>query len=354
MKRAIFFILVTMLAYTPANAQVYFEDSSFDEALNKAKREGKTLFLICDVRSNDVEKKENLFGNKNLGYLMNNKYVNYHLSSFRGEGRYLALQYKINVFPTMMLINSDGEELSRHVSMQNYDPESFVSALKSMTDNSISSGREKFRKSLDGANQYVQLLNDNYLVEERNIAIVDLFNRRTKEENYEKENFDFYSSMINSIHHPIAKFTLNDKKDAVKYLGKKKYKEFIVDKMNTTLNTGFHQGTITHKDIEQLNEIAKKNKEASTLLLSYYTSNLPLTKEGNVDKIMKNTLKIFNKLNEREKKDVIRFVNTISIRENRLKDMIPFYEHIISSSKSDTDKKKYQEAKRHIENFFSL
>lgn len=351
MGRAVFFILVTLLAYTPVFAQVRFEDSSFDEALAKAKREGKILFVIYEIATVDKDKKERLFSDYKLGYLMNHRYVNYRVTDFQNEGKYLMKQYKLNVLPTLMMLNNDGEELSRHVSTPNYEISNFIKVLNSMVENSIASGRTKFRTSLDGANQFIQMLNDNYLVEERNIALVDLFNRRTKDENYNEENFDFYASMISSIFHPIAQFTLTDKKNVVKYIGKDKYEKFISNNVNKTLNSKFQQGSITENELDLINKMASENKEVKTNLLSYYNKNYPLTQKGDIAKITKNTVKVFKKLSYEDKREVIRYVNTISLRENKLDEMLVFYDNIISITKSETERRRYNESKRRIQGY---
>lgn len=94
---------------------IIFEEGSFKDALAKAKREDKLLFIDCyttwcgpcRVMSNQV------FVHPKVGEYFNKNFVNIKIDMEAGEGIELAKEYKILAFPTMMLLDGDGTIVQR-------------------------------------------------------------------------------------------------------------------------------------------------------------------------------------------------------------------------------------------------
>lgn len=98
-----------------AGSGVKFEDCSFSEVLEKAKKENKPVFIDCftvwcgpcKVLSNQI------FPMKPVGDFFNSNFVNIKMDMERGEGKELAKRYGVKVFPTLLFLDSEGNLLHR-------------------------------------------------------------------------------------------------------------------------------------------------------------------------------------------------------------------------------------------------
>ena len=94
---------------------VKFEDCTFSEVLAKARKENKPVFMDCftvwcgpcKVLSNQI------FPMKPVGDFFNSNFVNFKMDMERGEGIELAKRYGIKVYPTLLVLDSEGNLLHR-------------------------------------------------------------------------------------------------------------------------------------------------------------------------------------------------------------------------------------------------
>lgn len=325
------------------SAQVIFDNGSFNQVLEKAKKENKKVFVDCytswcgpcKMLVNDI------FPNKEVGEYMNEKFINFKVDMEKGEGLILKKKYNITVFPTLLLLNSDGSEYSRSVGAES-DVNGFIANLEKMLNNDMVKSREKFKTSLDGANSFIQMLNDNYMIAERDKALVSVYNRRNAAENYNAENFKLYSALISNIYHPVALSILNDSNNAIHYLGKKRYAEFVKEKVDFTLTEMAMKYSITADKINEIAMMSKKYKEMKTPLLNYFIKLAQDIDGKNVEPIIAYSSKIFKNLDRRERGDVARFVHRTAVTNKQTEKLIPFYELCIAHSNTPEEAKIYQ------------
>lgn len=90
---------------------IIFEDGEFQKSLNIAKKQNKLIFLDayttwcgpCKMMAQQV------FTLDTVGKYFNSTFVNHKMDMESGEGPKWAKNYKIEVYPTFLLINGDGE-----------------------------------------------------------------------------------------------------------------------------------------------------------------------------------------------------------------------------------------------------
>lgn len=100
---------------------IKFEKSTFGEALVKAKNENKLLFIDCytswcgpcRMMANQV------FTLPEVGAFFNVRFINIKMDMEKGEGKDLAKKYNITGYPTMMLLDGDGNIVQRLVGARN-------------------------------------------------------------------------------------------------------------------------------------------------------------------------------------------------------------------------------------------
>lgn len=87
-----------------------FEELSLDEALSKAKEEGKYVFLDCYTSWCGPCKmmESQVFSHELAGTFCNKYFVNIKIDMEKGEGPEVAERYQVEVYPTMLILNADG------------------------------------------------------------------------------------------------------------------------------------------------------------------------------------------------------------------------------------------------------
>ena len=90
---------------------IVFETGSLNEALEKAKREGKALFVDCYTSwcGPCQMMSKRVFPQKSVGDFMNPSFVSIKIDMEKGEGVELAKRWKVGSFPTYLVLDAQGE-----------------------------------------------------------------------------------------------------------------------------------------------------------------------------------------------------------------------------------------------------
>ena len=99
------------------NREIYFEKGSFAEALSKAGQEKKLLFMDCYTEWCGPCKllAKNVFTRDSVADFFNANFINFSIDMEKGEGRELQKRFQVSAYPTLLLINGEGEEVFRSV-----------------------------------------------------------------------------------------------------------------------------------------------------------------------------------------------------------------------------------------------
>lgn len=94
---------------------IKFLDISFEEALKKAKKEKKLVFVDAyAVWCGPCKWMEaNTFQEKEVGDAFNKKFINLKIDMEKGAGPELARKYNVRAYPTLLLIDGDGNVVKR-------------------------------------------------------------------------------------------------------------------------------------------------------------------------------------------------------------------------------------------------
>ena len=110
MKKIILFI-VSSLFITSLYAQTKFQELSLTKALELAKSEKKLVFIDCYTSwcgPCKIMAKE-VLPQKEVGDFLNELFVCVKYDMEEGEGPELAKKYKVDAYPTFLLLNADGD-----------------------------------------------------------------------------------------------------------------------------------------------------------------------------------------------------------------------------------------------------
>lgn len=122
MKRVILFICLTALVL-PLVAQIDFREGGFAKALEAAKAEKKLVFMDCYTSwcgpCKLMASKE--FVQAKAGDYFNPRFVAVKIDMEKGEGIELRKRYDVNAYPTLLILNAEGELLCRHAGYLSVD-----------------------------------------------------------------------------------------------------------------------------------------------------------------------------------------------------------------------------------------
>ncbi len=114
-----------------------FYDITLEEALEKAKAEGKRVFINCHTETcgpcRMMEK--NVFPRKECGDYFNKNYVCISKDMEKGEGSTINDKYEIEIYPTYLILNSDGTEICKVIGAVK-DAKKFIEKIEETIANS--------------------------------------------------------------------------------------------------------------------------------------------------------------------------------------------------------------------------
>ena len=108
MKKFLLFVVALLMLQVGAFAQTNFEELTLDKALDKAKAEGKLVFvdmytswcMPCKYMANTI------FPKSEMGEYLNPRFVCVKFNTEEGEGAEIMKRYEISAFPTFLILNT--------------------------------------------------------------------------------------------------------------------------------------------------------------------------------------------------------------------------------------------------------
>jgi thiol-disulfide isomerase/thioredoxin len=167
-------ILFVFLTINLANAQnVNFNKNSWSKILTEAKKSNKPIFLDiyatwcgpCKMLDKEV------YRDKKVGKVMNAKFINVKIDAEKGEGIELAQQFNIDSYPTLIFLNSNGEEIYRYSGFR--ESNEFLTeanlALVKMSEPSLTSMENLYKNGKKDEAFLFQLINKTITEKPQNI-----------------------------------------------------------------------------------------------------------------------------------------------------------------------------------------
>ncbi|MCK0131887.1 thioredoxin domain-containing protein [Flavobacteriaceae bacterium F08102] len=110
----LFLVHISFMSYSQ-DQRMNFEKGTFKEALVKAKKEGKLLFMDCYTSwcrpCKEIDKY--VFTQEFVYAFFNENYINVKVNVEKGEGIELAQNYNVTSYPTLLVLNQNGEIVTR-------------------------------------------------------------------------------------------------------------------------------------------------------------------------------------------------------------------------------------------------
>lgn len=255
MKRIIF-VLIFIGALMPLIAQegVKFENLTLKEALNKAEKIDKQVFVDCYTSWCGPCKNmtENIFPQKAVGDYFNVNFVCVKYDMEKGEGPEIAKQYEIRAYPTFLILNPDGTLVHKIVGGR--DAKGIIrSAMEAMDENKATGKMdEKYKAGERGKEFLVAYLNTLlrfYDPKAREVAD-ELLARLSKKEKVSQE---YWSIFTNPDLSPAGSrnecYLLENYKRFCKSLGKEAVAKELERRYADSLMNVFSRSSLNHEQL---------------------------------------------------------------------------------------------------------
>ncbi|WP_165605786.1 thioredoxin family protein [Flavivirga aquatica] len=253
---------------------VSFEKTSFKEALQKAKKENKILFMDCYTTWCGPCKwmTKEIFPLKEVGDFFNENFINIKIDMEKGEGIALNSKYEITAYPSLLFIDSEGKEIHKLVGGK-YAPDLIEGA-----------------KAAINPNTRIDRLKEEYNNGNKNYDFLVIYLKALKAENNTKNMAIVAKEIIEQS--SIEKFMTKDLFfiiDAANFsYGTEEFNYLLNNKEKVkTLTKEYDYGMVYFRPISaHLKKYAKECKSIEALHLEIENSNVlfDMSKFGNIKK----------------------------------------------------------------------
>lgn len=223
-----------------AHVGVYFEDLTFEQALEKAKLNRQMVFVDCYTSWCGPCKymTSKIFPQEKMGDYLN-RFICVKYDMEKGEGPELAKRFGVAAYPTFLLIDMNGNV--RHKIVGGGEPDQFIKRVEEAFDENKATGvleakyKSGNREPAFLAN-YVQMLVATY-GKNADVVANELFQRLNDEE---KVSEDYWFLYTNASLAPAGSaaynYLLNNRDKFVKSLGEEVVEQHFIKLYNTRLD----------------------------------------------------------------------------------------------------------------------
>lgn len=211
-------------------------EARLQEAIDKAKKEGKMVFLDCYTSWCGPCKMmaNKIFPTQEVGDFMNPKFVSIKIDMEKGEGPEIAERLQINAYPTFVIFNNDGTEAARFVG--GGDAQGFIQRVNdNIGDNGPAAMEARF-KAGDRDRQfmldYLEYLGKVYRTQQANVVAEAILEGQTETFAADTTLRKVFVKHIINPYAPSFVYAAKNRESMATLIGEKAYN----DKIGSVLN----------------------------------------------------------------------------------------------------------------------
>lgn len=186
----------------------FIEGEKWENVLKMAREQDKYIFMDCYTSWCGPCKMlaKDIFTRKDVGDFFNENFINVKYDMEKGEGKELYQHYRANIigFPTLLLINEDGEVMHQMAGFQEADV--LIAGMKAGKEGkSLFAYRDRYEageRGLAFLKEYVAALRGAFLKDDIEQVVLEYMKTMPLEKLQEKEVWDFVGSFIKNPYSP--------------------------------------------------------------------------------------------------------------------------------------------------------
>lgn len=232
MKKVLGVLFALFLCANVFSQGIDFQHVSFDEALAKAKKENKMVFMDCYTTWCGPCKAlaKNVFPQKEVGDYFNSNFVCIKMDMEKGEGPALLKKYEIIGFPTLLYLAADGKVISKRIG--GTDAAGLIADGKTAGDptETLEYSQKKYQegdRSKELVTKYISLLQKNYVREELNKVGNEYLKTLSNEDLMDADNFKVFSGLGTSYESEKFQYILKNKEQFCAKAGEEQVNQLI-------------------------------------------------------------------------------------------------------------------------------
>ncbi|MRT94666.1 thioredoxin family protein [Ancylomarina sp. 16SWW S1-10-2] len=222
------------------NRSVEFEHAKWSKVLKKAKKENKLIFVDCytswcgpcKMMTKDV------FTQDHVADYFNSNFVNFKVDMEKGEGPSLKPGWKINAYPTFLVINADGEVIHRVVGA--YQADEFINYMKEAQSDdknfaALQKQYEAGKRDGEFMFSYLRSLRMANLGKEESKRADEYISSLNKEDLLKKENWNIVKYFMNNPATDEFRFVVKNRTKLADIVGADEINSKIYNTYNKTI-----------------------------------------------------------------------------------------------------------------------
>lgn len=210
-------LILPFVSMGQTNEGIQFEHGTFKEALAKAKKENKMIFMDCYTSWCGPCKQvaKNIFPQKKVGDFYNKNFINVKFDMEKGEGVDLLKRYNVDVFPTFLYIDKNGEIVHRFVG--GMSAEGFLWHGDAATkDNGLANAQKKYEEGNREpafVKDYIDFLTIANMKAKGGKVVEEFLANVDKAKLKEKDYWKMFKTHVNDPKSPLFKYVLKNKEE---------------------------------------------------------------------------------------------------------------------------------------------
>jgi thiol-disulfide isomerase/thioredoxin len=354
--RKILLLTVVMLLSFGSYAQqgVKWETGTFEQSLKKAQKANKMIFMDCFTSWCGPCKwmSENVFSTKEAGDYFNKNFVCVKFDMEKGEGTELKARYGVQVFPTFLIIGTDGNEVGRLVGKNELKP--FINFVEIAKDKERSplALEQKLKESgnIQYAYDYIDVMTKLDMHDYTGFIFNKYWDKIDKYGKFNRKNVIYFPRAI-QLKTPLVFFDILDNKaEYDRHFGKEVINKVLVDGLSEEFYYFFATKTYNAETISA--EAMEKACNVMKMLASddayaqFMTIAAKAKYSGNNDEFIKylDVQNLSSFCTFRQLMQVRMMMNNFEIPEEVkakfIRDLRAFYEEQLKSTDKDWEKYK--------------
>ncbi|RXQ91485.1 DUF255 domain-containing protein [Ancylomarina salipaludis] len=276
MKKIIVMFAALLICSNVFSQGIQFEHGTFDEALAKAKKENKIVFVDCYTTWCGPCKylAKNIFTQKEVGDFFNQNFVNVKMDMESEEGKPLMGKYQVAAFPTLLWLDAEGNIQHKMVGAGDANSLLATASLALDTKNNWSALNKQYENG-DRSSEFMQkyILTSAKAGIDTKEAVDSYFSSKKVEDLINAKDADLIASTIKSTSNPVFHFVLKNKTKFYAVADKAQVDQFLEYTMLGEMGQLARKGDMEALDLKK-KELIALDQEVGAKVVAFLDMNM--------------------------------------------------------------------------------